>query len=80
MSKLTLMPTAAFGMPSGQAIPTMDVFAGACTIRETHVVTSPVATAYVSVAAAVATDSYLSWDNRQAKSAKWARPPRGETP
>jgi hypothetical protein len=87
MTKLALMPTAAFGMPNHAASPipalaAIDVvgaFAGAASIREARMVTSPVATGHVSVAA-VAADAHLTWDYRQAKSAKWTRPPRGETP
>lgn len=87
MTKLALMPAAAFGMPSlGEMLPPvvpMPVFAGAHCIREAHVVTSPVTTGHVSgiSAAADAHVAYVAaWDNRQAKSAKWTRPPRDLTP
>jgi hypothetical protein len=89
MTKFALMPTATSGMPFGATAVTataaIDAFTGATSIRG-RMVTSPVATGHASVAAvavnaaaAGATDAY-SWDNRQLKSAKWARPPRGETP
>ncbi|HEY3736043.1 MAG TPA: hypothetical protein VGL26_01255 [Jatrophihabitans sp.] len=78
MTKFAFMQTAAAGMPS-TAASAATVFAGARTIREAYMVTWPVATGHVSVASSAA-DAYLAWDNRQAKSAKRIRPPRGMTP